>query len=40
MEKTLIGAIRWDAWGTIDIGPQVRATLSLQRFHFRLPFYA
>jgi len=38
--KTLVGAIRWDAWGTQDIGPQVRATLSLQRFHFRLPFYA
>ncbi len=40
MSKTLVGAIRWDAWGTKDIGPQVRATLSLQRFHFRLPFYA
>lgn len=38
--KTLIGAIRWDAWGTKDVGPQVRATLSLQRFHFRLPYYA
>jgi len=40
MQKTLVGAIRWDAWGTKGVGPQVRDSLSLNRFHFRLPFQA
>jgi len=40
MEKALVGAIRWDAWGTKGVGNQVRDSLSLNRFHFRLPFYA
>lgn len=40
MSRTLVGAIRWDAWGTKGVGNQVRDSLSLNRFHFRLPFYA
>ena len=49
-DKTLVGAIRWDAWmgdtptgntarGPIPVGQQVEATLSPEKYHFRVPWY-
>ncbi|AQW56462.1 hypothetical protein ACIQPP_49940 [Streptomyces violaceusniger] len=40
--KTLVGAIRWDAWvgGDSHYGSGVNRTLSPDKYHFRLPFYA
>lgn len=40
--KTLVGAIRWDAWvgGDSHYGSGVNRTLSPEKYHFRLPFYA
>ena len=39
-----VGAIRWDAWiGPVegyDVGLQVERSLSPQRWHHRLPFFA
>ncbi|MGW2515256.1 hypothetical protein ACWC0A_39030 [Streptomyces scopuliridis] len=39
---TLVGAIRWDAWvgGASHYGSGVNRTLSPDKYHFRLPFYA
>lgn len=40
--KTLVGAIRWDAWvgGESHYGSGVNRDLSPDEYHFRLPFYA
>ncbi|MFF2847558.1 twin-arginine translocation signal domain-containing protein [Streptomyces sp. NPDC058001] len=40
--RTLVGAIRWDAWvgGDWKVGSSVNRTLSPDRYQFRLPFYA
>ncbi|GAA1192242.1 hypothetical protein GCM10009654_57000 [Streptomyces hebeiensis] len=40
--RTLVGAIRWDAWvgGESHYGSGVNRTLSPDKYHFRLPFYA
>jgi len=40
--RTLVGAIRWDAWvgGASHYGSGVNRTLSPEKYHFRLPFYA
>ncbi|TDD44981.1 hypothetical protein E1286_25360 [Nonomuraea terrae] len=39
--RTLVGAIRWDAFGGRDwrIGAGVNRALSPEKYHFRLPFY-
>ena len=43
-EKTVVGAIRWDAWGgtssATDPGTQTQRSLSPEKYHFRLPWYA
>jgi hypothetical protein len=41
-EKTLVGAIRWDAWvGDLNsAGLEVEKTLGPEKYHFRLPFFA
>ncbi|MGN6220997.1 MAG: hypothetical protein ACTHNQ_15970 [Microbacterium sp.] len=41
-ERTLVGAIRWDAWVGSEwhVGATVNRTLSPQEYQFRLPFYA
>ncbi|MGG1516521.1 discoidin domain-containing protein [Paenibacillus oryzisoli] len=43
-DKTVVGAIRWDMWGgtdnPLDIGSQTQKTLSPEKYHFRLPWYA
>jgi len=49
-KKPFIGAIRWDAWlpgdadttkvGQRGVGQQVSDTLSQQKFHFRVPYFA
>lgn len=38
----LVGAVRWDAWtgSDSDVGVQVNKTLSPNKYHSRLPFYA
>ncbi|MFK7691622.1 carbohydrate binding domain-containing protein [Paenibacillus sp. HJGM_3] len=42
--KTAVGAIRWDMWGStdnpLDFGSQTQKTLSPEKYHFRLPWYA
>lgn len=41
-EKPLVGAIRWDAWygnGTDAVNSAVEATLSVQRWQWRAPFF-
>lgn len=40
-QKTIVGAIRWDAWlGKSDaIGKQLNTSLSPHHWHYRLPFY-
>ncbi|MGW2514306.1 hypothetical protein ACWC0A_34000 [Streptomyces scopuliridis] len=40
--RTLVGAIRWDAWVGRDwkLGSSVNRTLSPDKYQFRLPFYA
>ncbi|MFI1092336.1 hypothetical protein [Streptomyces sp. NPDC020917] len=40
--RTLVGAIRWDAWvgGEYHVGSTVNRTLSPQEYQFRLPYYA
>ena len=38
---TLTGAIRWDAWtGDVSSGLEVQRTLSPEKYHYRLPFFA
>lgn len=41
-DRTLVGAIRWDAWvgGQYHTGSSVNRTLSPQEYQFRLPYYA
>ncbi|MCF7816371.1 MAG: glycoside hydrolase family 99-like domain-containing protein [Kiritimatiellales bacterium] len=42
-EKPLVGAIRWDAWygdGSDTVNSAVEATLSVQRWQWRAPFFA
>jgi hypothetical protein len=43
-QKTLVGAIRWDAWigdiGNGSVGLQVERALSPNRYHYRAPFYS
>jgi hypothetical protein len=42
--QPLAGAIRWDAWTGAapgyDVGLQIERSLSPERWHYRLPFYA
>ncbi|MGW3956018.1 hypothetical protein ACWEKM_35070 [Streptomyces sp. NPDC004752] len=40
--RTLVGAIRWDAWvgGDYHVGSTVNRTLSPEEYHFRLPYYS
>ncbi|MBB6732163.1 discoidin domain-containing protein [Cohnella zeiphila] len=43
-EKTEVGAIRWDWWGATadpsNPGSETQMTLSPDKYHFRLPWYA
>lgn len=41
-DKTLVGAIRWDAWVSDlnSAGLEVEKTLGPEKYHFRLPFFA
>lgn len=41
-KRPLVGAIRWDAWhgDKSTVGQEVTRSLSPQRYHFRLPFFA
>ena len=38
--KTLVGAIRWDAWIGEGPGLEVEKSLGPEKYHDRLPFYA
>jgi hypothetical protein len=39
-DKTLVGAIRWDAWTGGEITKQVEKTLGPEKYHSRLPWFA
>jgi hypothetical protein len=40
--RALVGAIRWDGWcgDRSPVGLDLERVLALERYHFRLPFYA
>ena len=38
--RPVVGAIRWDAWSGGNVTEQVERTLSPQRYHSRLPWFA